>query len=142
MVNCGEKLIDPELEVNVEDGEHNTICEIRDYLVYNNPKMTPEIAESLALFYCNYIHGQTTIWVILRHVSQAGATRVLSFQVVKDEQIICIDWFIQDLLGNKAHKKFNGLIVKGGGMDMGFHIVYCLSRKLFGDGYRFKHRWL
>lgn len=142
MVDCGEKLIDPDVEVLVDDGERDTVCEIRDYLIHNNPKMSVEHAEDLARFYCNYIHGQITIWGILRHVSSAGATRVISFHIVKDNNIICIDWFLQDLLGYKPHKKYNGCVVKGGGMDMGFHVVYCASRKLFGDGYRLKHRWL
>ena len=46
MINCGEKLIDPDQEVMVDDGEHDSICEIRDFLIYNNPKMTIEKAIS------------------------------------------------------------------------------------------------
>ena len=62
MVDCGEKLIDPDSEVTVDDGEHDTVCEIRDYLIHNNPKMSVEKAEDLGRFYCNYIHGQTMIY--------------------------------------------------------------------------------
>ena len=32
--------------------------------------------------------------------------------------------------------------VGGCGMDMGFHLVYTLSRELFDDGYYVKHEWL
>ena len=50
MVDCGEKLIDPDVEVVVDDGEHDTVCEIRDYLIHNNPKMSVEKAEDLGRF--------------------------------------------------------------------------------------------
>lgn len=140
-----DRIIDPDAEIVVDEGEHDTICFIRDYLLHNSiiwPKLTVGRAEDIARFYCNYLHGQITIWVLCRHVSSGGATRVLSFFVVKDNTIICIDWFLQDFLGYKPHKKFDGVVVKGCGMDMGFHVVYSLSRKLYDDGYRFKHRWL
>jgi hypothetical protein len=29
-----------------------------------------------------------------------------------------------------------------GNMDMGFHAVYTLCRKIWGDGYYLNHRWL
>ena len=139
-----DRIIDPDAEIVVDEGEHDTVCSIRDYLLHNSKSglKTVDKAEDVARFYCNYLHGQTTIWVLCRHVSSAGATRVLSFFVVKDNTIICIDWFLQDFLGYKSHKKFDGVVVKGCGMDMGFHVVYSLSRKLYDDGYRFKHRWL
>tara|TARA_Y100000114_G_scaffold149361_1_gene163424 strand:- start:599 stop:1033 length:435 start_codon:yes stop_codon:yes gene_type:complete len=140
-----DRIIDPDAEIVVDEGEHDTICFIRDYLLHNSitwPNLTVDRAEDIARFYCNYLHGQTTIWALCRHVSSGGATRVLSFFVVKDNTIICIDWFLQDFLGYKPHKKIDGVVVKGCGMDMGFHTVYSLSRKLYDDGYRFKHRWL
>lgn len=145
MTEIIDRIIDPDAEVVVDDGEHDTVCEIRDYLLHNSitwPKLNADRAEDIARFYCNYLHGQTTIWALCRHVSSGGATRVLSFFIVKDNTIICIDWFLQEFLGYKSHKKFDGVVIKGCGMDMGFHVVYSLSRKLYDDGYRFKHRWL
>ena len=145
MTEIIDRIIDPDAEDVVDDGEHDTVCEIRDYLLHNSitwPKLTADRAEDIARFYCNYLHGQTTIWALCRHVSSGGATRVLSFFVVKDNTIICIDWFLQEFLGYKSHKKFDGVVIKGCGMDMGFHVVYSLSRKLYDDGYRSKHRWL
>ena len=140
-----DRIIDPDAEIVVDEGEHDTICSIRDYLLHNSitwPKLTVDRAEDIARFYCNYLHGQTTIWVLCRHVSSGGATRVLSFFVVKDNTILCIDWFLQDFLGYKPHKKFDGVVVKGCGMDMGFHVVYSLSQALFNDGYAIKQRWI
>lgn len=47
-------------------------------------------------------------------------------------------------LGRRLSTKGDdGVIVQGCGMDMGFHLVYTLSRLLFdGDGYALSHRWL
>ena len=118
MTEIIDRIIDPDAEVVVDDGEHDTVCEIRDYLLHNSitwPKLTADRAEGIARFYCNYLHGQTTIWALCRHVSSGRATRVISFFVVKDNDIICIDWFLQEFLGYKSHKKFDGIVVKGAG---------------------------
>jgi hypothetical protein len=34
------------------------------------------------------------------------------------------------------------IYVKGGGMDMGYHVVSTLSRVLYGSENKIKHRWL
>lgn len=43
---------------------------------------------------------------------------------------------------NPSDHEHNGIKVEGAGMDMGFHLVYSLSQRLFGDGYKLSHRWL
>lgn len=42
----------------------------------------------------------------------------------------------------KFDQKRDGFRVSGCGMDMGFHLVYCLGQTLFHDGNSFKHRWV
>jgi hypothetical protein len=37
---------------------------------------------------------------------------------------------------------YNGIKVGGCGMDMGFHVIYNISKTLFNDGYAIKHQWL
>ena len=137
-----EPLIEPDAEITIDDGEHDTVCVLRDYLLIKNRNCDPNEIEALVRFYCLYIHKQERIYANLRHKSGRGMTRVISFYVVKDNDIQCIDWFIQAFLGNKPHKNFSGLIVKGSGMDMAWHIAYSLSRKLYGDGYRFQSKWI
>lgn len=141
-INVEESLIEPDAEINIDDGEYDTVCELRDYLLHRNKKSDPNEIEALVRFYCIYIHKQKLIYANLRHRSGQGMTRVISFYVVKDNELQCIDWFIQAFLGNKPHKNFSGLIVKGTGEDMAWRIAYSLSRKLYGDGYRFKSKWI
>ena len=141
-INLEESLIEPNAEINIDDGEYDTVCELRDYLLNRNPKSDPNEIEALVRFYCLYIHKQERIYANLRHKSGRGMTKVISFYVVKDNDLHCIDWFIQAFLGNRPHKNFDGLIVKGTHMDMAWHIAYSLSRKLYGDGYRFKSKWI
>jgi hypothetical protein len=43
--------------------------------------------------------------------------------------------WIAHAMGYKLHKD-GGVVIKGGGMDMGFHVVYCLSRRLFPEGFK------
>lgn len=35
-----------------------------------------------------------------------------------------------------------GYIVKGCGMDMGYHLVDTISYIMFGKGYELNHKWL
>lgn len=91
------------------------------------------------------------VYSILRHVSTSGMSRAIGFYVIIDNEPIMIDHYIKDLLGYNYDKKHDGVKVSGCGMDMGFHVVYSLSMKLFSnkdgsynhDGaYKLKNRWL
>lgn len=83
-----------------------------------------------------------TIYTVLRSVSKSGLSRVISFHVINDnKEIININYYIKTLLDYKFNKTHDGLIVKGGGIDMGFHVVHTLSREL-NAGLKIGHRWL
>jgi hypothetical protein len=76
--------------------------------------------------------GQT-VYTVLRHVSRSGMSRT-------------IDLYTFDKKGNKQYLTYNaakaldyrqndeGLVVGGCGMDMGFLVVYSLSRVLWRNG--------
>lgn len=85
------------------------------------------------------------IYTIVRHVSQSGMQRRIScFAAIKGE-IINLDWYIEKLGTYKRHKKYEGLIVNGCGMDMGFSVVYNTSSALYPEdrgGYKIKQKWL
>lgn len=72
-----------------------------------------------------------------RHIKVVVATPADKYDKVRD-----VSSMASDVLDWKWHDE--GAVGVGGcGMDMGFHLVYELSRKLFdGDGYALKHRWL
>lgn len=95
--------------------------------------------------------GGPTVRTILRHCSQSGMTRDISIVYVDDAGTLrnitysaglALGWTLTDRNGSRAIK------VGGAGMDMGFHLVYTLSRVLFagesaGDaGYRLRQEWL
>lgn len=72
-----------------------------------------------------------TVYCILRHVSRSGMQREISLFT---EGMRNIDWYAARVLDMRRGKR-DGLVVGGCGMDMGFHLVYNLSRALFPNGY-------
>lgn len=82
-----------------------------------------------------------TVYCVLRHVSRSGMQREISLFVrgehaekFPDQAIRNIDWYAARLLDMRRGKR-DGLVVGGCGMDMGFHLVYTLSRVLFADSF-------
>jgi len=78
-----------------------------------------------------------TVHTILRHVSSSGMARDISLVVLKaDSQGIrpfYADYHAATILELK--EKNNGVRISGCGMDMGFALVYNLSRALWPDGF-------
>lgn len=95
-----------------------------------------------------------TVYTQLRHASASGVQRRISLHIVHDGRIRCIDTLAADLMGDKIHKD-GGIVANGCGMDMGFHLVYCLGAALWPEphgtrngvadsagGYALHHEWL
>lgn len=98
----------------------------------------------------------TTIYTVLEHVSRSGMVRYIKPYVIHDGELVWIGGYVETLLAN-GRSEFarpttptrnggrDGLKVSGCGMDMGFHLVYCLSHTLYPDvdrgGYVLKQRW-
>lgn len=75
-----------------------------------------------------------TVNCILRHVSRSGMQRRISFCVTAaDGDVRNLDNLIADALGYRHHEQ-SGLVIRGCGMDMGFHTVYNLGATLWPDG--------
>ena len=72
-----------------------------------------------------------TINCILRHVSRSGMSREIS--LLKGE--LDITWNVAHFLGYKQGNR-GGIKISGCGMDMGFALVYELSRKLFENKFK------
>lgn len=109
------------------------------------------------------IKGNLKVYCILRHVSRSGMSRNIDFYTIIDNEIYYLTYWIGVVLdypiSNKSGLSDNGLVVGGCGMDMGFSVVYNLSRKLFKDddefkevqketgytkdaGYKIKYQWI
>jgi len=82
-----------------------------------------------------------TVYTILRHVSRSRIFRVIDAYVIRHNEPI----HITVLMTNKQEKKFrelyeydsdkSGFKTYGTGMDMGFELVYNLSRVCFPHGF-------
>lgn len=83
-----------------------------------------------------------TVYTVLRHVSRSGMRRRISLFYFKaaDHGEVSPLWLdgyaaqVLDLQHPADSKAGDGLSIDGAGMDMGFHLVYSLSRVLF-NGY-------
>lgn len=74
------------------------------------------------------------VYTILRHVSGGGMSRDISLMVVRGDEVVVITGSTAAALG-LGFGKGDGVRVSGCGMDMGFHLVYELSRVLFPQGF-------
>lgn len=101
-----------------------------------------------------------TIYTVLNKVSSSGMTRHIStFVATTDKdgkpQVLNVTWYASRALDYKRNNEAARVIVGGCGMDMGFHVVYSLSRVLYSydengnrienandAGYKLNHKWL
>ena len=101
----------------------------------------------------NYLKDTTIVYTVSRGVSSSGLTQYVSLMVAGLDQegkpdLYNITWHVSNVLGEKLHDKDGHRVIKlqGGGMDLGFNVVYNLSSVLFAGqdraGYVLKHRWM
>lgn len=76
-----------------------------------------------------------TVHTILRHVSQSGMLRAISPVICGENGPFDIGYLVGRACGMKHHERHGGLKLGGCGMDMGFSLVYGLSRTMFPDGF-------
>lgn len=77
-----------------------------------------------------------TVQTILRHVSRSGMSRSISAVVTTPDGAETIDWLlVRAGIGGGLDRTHDGVKMGGCGMDMGFALVYELSRVLFPDGF-------
>lgn len=97
--------------------------------------------------------GHPIVWQIVQHVTRSGMTRYIGNFVIVDGDLWRIDYRVSRILGWPTSQVHGGVKVSGVGMDMGFHLVYTLSRALYAGrvtaesggcdpGYLVKQRWL
>lgn len=93
------------------------------------------------------------VYTVNRRTSSSGLTHHLSVMVAGTDNlgnpaVFDITFHVARVLGEKLNESNGHRVIKvqGGGMDMGFHLVYSLSSVLFRDqeraGYMLKHEWL
>lgn len=77
-----------------------------------------------------------TVTCVLRHVSRSGMSRLIDFYLIRDSETSRLTWSIARALDMTYDRNREALRVGGCGMDMGFHVVYNLSRVLFKDDFQ------
>jgi hypothetical protein len=82
------------------------------------------------------LNGNRRIYTNLKRVSSSGMSRHISLHIANGNEITDITWYAGKILGYKHSSDTGGLVVGGCGMDMGFAVVYSLSRMLFPDGFK------
>jgi hypothetical protein len=75
------------------------------------------------------------VYTTLKHKSRSGMMRHITLAVVDKEGIRDISWDVAKVLEYKQADN-GGIKVGGCGMDMGFHLVYSLGRRLYPDGFK------
>lgn len=73
-----------------------------------------------------------TVTTVIRHVSRSGMSRSISVLGPDVEDFVeDLSYLVARALGDKVDQKNGGVIVGGCGIDMGFHLVYSLSRTIY-----------
>lgn len=80
----------------------------------------------------------TRVYTVLRSASRSGMSRRIDLYTVRKGQLAFLTGSVAYALNEPGYfgSKGRGLRVNGCGMDMGFHIVYSLSRVLYPKGYK------
>lgn len=88
--------------------------------------------------------GKPLIYTVLRHITPSGMTRSISVHTfdLEIEEMLQLNYPCALLLGLALDKNSEGIKIRGGGMDMGFAMIYDLAGRVLGDGYALSHRWL
>jgi hypothetical protein len=96
----------------------------------------------------HYITQGATVYTILRSRSASGMSHTISLVVALDGKVQDITYYAAQALDSRLIEtnEYRAIRQNGGGMDMGFNLVYNLSIVLFkGEeraGYILKQEWL
>jgi hypothetical protein len=82
-----------------------------------------------------FVKPGMTVYTNLRHRARSGMFRVIDVNVIEDNEPRWIGYLAAKATGISYDRNREGLRVSGCGMDMGFHVVYELSRALYPDGF-------
>lgn len=76
-----------------------------------------------------------TVYTQLNHVSRSGMSRAISLKIIRQNKPRDITWLVSRAADYPIDPNHDGLKVGGGGMDMGFSVVYNLSAVMFPNGF-------
>ena len=88
------------------------------------------------VFLNEHLKPGDTLGVINRWSSRNGDKHFISVIATVNGEPMEIDYWIKTLLGEKISRKHGGVSQGGGGMDMGFNLVYQIGAKLWPGGFQ------
>lgn len=77
-----------------------------------------------------------TVYTDLLHVSRSGMSRTIRPTIARDGEVVDLTWEVAQVTGLKIDRDRGGIKMGGCGMDMGFALVYSLSRAMFPNGHK------
>lgn len=77
----------------------------------------------------------STAYTVQRHLSRSGMHRLIDVYAIQDGEPQWLTGYVARVTGFKLDKEREALRVGGCGMDMGFHVVYELSHRLYPKGF-------
>lgn len=100
-----------------------------------------------------------TVFTTVKQVARSGMSRHICLHIIDGTNIRDITHLVGLALDERQSDKTGGLVIRGCGMDMGFHVVYNLGYRLWpkgtpephgtrngepdsDGGYALKQRWL
>jgi len=75
------------------------------------------------------------VYTQLKSVSRSGMSRVIMPLIIRNNKPFYIGWSVALATQRTYDRIKEGVKIGGCGMDMGFELVYMLSRVLFPDGF-------
>jgi len=76
-----------------------------------------------------------TVYTVLKHCSASGMSREIDLLIVRKNEVIRIGYYVARVT-DRAIGNHGGVKIGGCGTDMGFALVYELSRTLFPKGFK------
>ena len=76
-----------------------------------------------------------TVYTLVTHVARSGMQRSIRLILIQPDGPWDISWLAARVMNDRMDEKNGGIKIGGCGTDMGFSLVYNLSRVLFRDGF-------
>ncbi len=76
-----------------------------------------------------------TVYTVLRHVSRSGMSRAIDVYKLEDGEPMWLSRLAATAAGYRFSDRYEAVDMGGCGMDMGFALVYAVSRSLWPDGF-------
>lgn len=98
-------------------------------------KYSKEAVEKALAYLREILKPGSDVYTSVKSVAKSGMSRTMTLHVVQDGRICGITYSAAVALG-EVQQNDSSIRVHGCGMDMGFEVVYRLSRRLFPDGFK------